>query len=116
MELYCDGRSWGPLAKYTYATPWAEARLKPADEAAFATLCRVSDFLTAIFGESGSDLTEAEEEAEYERRLAQLGLTESDVARFHGSRWEIRSDHPHRQGVITLYEASPDGWIRWRWR
>ena len=115
MELYCDDHPWGLLTQYTYATPWAEAKLRPADEAVFATLCRVSHFLTTILEESGNDLTETEEEAEYERHLAQLELSESDVDRFHGSHWEIRSDHPHRQGTITLYEANPDGWIRWRW-
>lgn len=114
MELYCNGRWWGSLMQYHYATPWAEARLRPADEVAFARSCRVSEFL-AVLEILEDDLTEAEEEAEYERRLAQLGLTESDVAQFHNSRWEILSDHPDRQGAITLYEMSRDGWIRWRW-
>lgn len=116
MKLYCDGRLFGILTGYTYETPWAWASIKPVDAAAYAALCQAGYFLNVVLEEEWGDLSAEEERQEYDRRLAQLGLTEKVIDRFRTSRWEVReADHPDRQGLITLYDCEPDGWLRWRW-
>jgi hypothetical protein len=116
MKLYCDGQLFGTLSQYTYATPWAEARIKPVDAAAYRTLCQASYFLNEVIEEDWGDLTSEEEERVYNRRLADLSLTEADLSRFQECRWEIlEADCEDRQGIISLAECTQDGWVRWRW-
>jgi hypothetical protein len=115
MKLYCNGDLIGSLTTYFYETPWASAQIEPVDAELYERLCRASYFLSIVLNENWGELTEKEENRVYAQHLAELQITDADLVRFQGT-WEIReSDHPDRQGVISLYTCDPDHWVTWRW-
>ena len=116
MKLYHDNKLVGNLTRYTYETPWAYALLEPINNSNYTKLAQVSHFLNVVIEEDWGDLTPEEEDQVYQERLVALGLTEADIEQFQASRWEVReAESPNRQGIISLYECGPDGWLRWRW-
>jgi len=110
MQLHLDGILFGTLSDHEYETPWAIARITPVDAEAWAGLCRASK-LDALDPKELPD-----DDDEYDRLLAKLGVTKTDVARFGSGGWTIVNPGSPRSGPIDLYECSDDGWIRWRWR
>lgn len=116
MKLYFDGTLLGSLSHYSYETPWASAHLTPEDPATLTMLSQVSHFINIELEEFWGDMTPEEETAEYDRRLAALGITHEDVDNFQYGRWEVKdANPPDPQGFISLYDCSADGALRWQW-
>ena len=107
MHLLLDGVHFGSLANYGYETPWAIARITPDDAEAYARLCRASEFWAR------DDVPD--DDAEYERLLEELGITEADIRTLNLGRWTIDNPGSTLQGAIVLTECAADGWITWRW-
>ena len=116
MKLYLNSALVGELSEYSYETPWATARIAPADAAAYKRLCAAGRFLAVDVEEDWGDLTREEEDREYARRLVKYGIVEADVDAFQSGRWEIiNSDSTHLQGPVWVNECDERGWVTWRW-
>lgn len=116
MMLYLNDILLGALSDYGYETPWATARLTPADAELHRRLCAASQFLSVDIEEDWGEQTSEESDREYERRLQGYGITEADVEAFQSGQWEVRNPgSSHLQGPIVVSECDERGWVTWRW-
>jgi hypothetical protein len=110
--LFFQGRLVGALSSYGYETPWAVARLEPADPDLYRRLLGVCEMHTEV--EAWPETSREEDEARWLDANRRHGISEADHDDFNRGPWAVRTvdgaDHE-----IWLPTLDRDGFVTWRW-
>ncbi|WP_312316114.1 hypothetical protein [Stenotrophomonas sp.] len=110
--LYLNERPVATLQDLRVETPWSTAQARFLDAALGDALERVARFRTFDEQLEALDLPEDEEEARWEAKLAELGLTHADLGLDFDGQWSVvLEDGPEQEVRSIRFE---DGVLQWR--
>ena len=110
-ELLFKGNLAAKISKFRYATPWASGHCEFEDRELGRRLAAVTTML--MYDLEGFELSEAEEELMWEKKLAELDITADDLDLDDDAFWTVRCD-AQSIDLMRAIRFYSDGLLEWR--
>lgn len=111
-KLFFEGKEVATLKGFTYETPWASAQPEFTDNSIPTKLASLSKFRAYDRELEDLELAKEEEEALWENKLSELGLTHSDLKLDKDGPWSVTFSDGSIGQVYSL--SLYNGVLQWR--
>ena len=111
-KLLYDGLVVATLQKFSYEFPWASAEANFLDDALKNKLESLATFNRYDSELEEMGLSDKEEEALWEKKRSELGLTLDDLKLGDDEPWSVICDDGTKDDVRAI--SCEDGWLEWR--
>ncbi|UDL03431.1 hypothetical protein [Marinobacter sp. CA1] len=111
-KLLHKGKVVARLTKFSYEFPWAYAAVKFENAELGIKLENLAAFKNFDIELEEQELPESEEEALWEKKRSELGLSMEDLKLSRDGLWTVTCDDGTEDEVRAI--TCVDGWLQWR--
>ena len=113
IKLHFENNPVATIHNFSYETPWASGEVEFMDQPFFQKLVCVTAMASFDVELEELNLSDAEEESLWDKKLSELGIDEDDLELDGDGRWSVETRGGEKQDIfaVQFYE---NGDLRWR--